>query len=323
MVVCRARSPTNDRCPGLLDPGRGRPAETGLTAPAATIATTRSTTPRKDHPGRHRPRWPRKWRRAGDEARYQRAGGLALGLGCMGMSGMYGPADARGEHRDHPRRARCRHRRSSTPATSTAWATTSCSSRGPARPPARAATAERQVRRPARARRRVAGLRRAPGRGQDCAGLHAQPAGRRAHRHLPPGAPATPRCRSRRRSAPSPSSSRPATSRTSGSPRWAPRPIRRAAAAQPICDLQIEYSLISRGIEEQILPTCRELGIGVTAYGVLSRGLISGHFAADRELAANDFRAAARASPRRTASATGARRGAARGRRRQGHHRAR
>ncbi len=44
----------------------------------------------------------------------------------------------------------------------------------------------------------------------------------------------------------------------------------------PICDLQIEYSLISRGIEQAILPTCRELGIGITAYGVLSRGLISG-----------------------------------------------
>jgi aryl-alcohol dehydrogenase-like predicted oxidoreductase len=54
--------------------------------------------------------------------------------------------------------------------------------------------------------------------------------------------------------------------------------IRRAAAVHPICDLQIEYSLISRGIEDRILPTCRELGIGITAYGVLSRGLISGHW---------------------------------------------
>ena len=67
--------------------------------------------------------------------------------------------------------------------------------------------------------------------------------------------------------------------------------IRRAAATHTICDLQIEYSLISRGIEATILPTCRELGIAVTAYGVLSRGLISGHFSADRELAPNDFRA--------------------------------
>ena len=66
--------------------------------------------------------------------------------------------------------------------------------------------------------------------------------------------------------------------------------IRRAAATHPISDLQIEYSLVSRGIEERILPTCRELGIGVTAYGVLSRGLISGHWTADRQLAANDFR---------------------------------
>ena len=52
--------------------------------------------------------------------------------------------------------------------------------------------------------------------------------------------------------------------------------IRRAAAVVPISDLQIEYSLLSRGIEDDILPTCRELGIGVTAYGVLARGLIGG-----------------------------------------------
>ena len=62
--------------------------------------------------------------------------------------------------------------------------------------------------------------------------------------------------------------------------------IRRAAAVHPIADLQIEYSLISRGIEDEILPTCRELGIGVTAYGVLSRGLISGHWSKDTSGAA-------------------------------------
>ncbi|ANS65117.1 oxidoreductase [Streptomyces lincolnensis] len=67
--------------------------------------------------------------------------------------------------------------------------------------------------------------------------------------------------------------------------------IRRAAAVAPVADLQIEYSLISRGIEESVLPVTRELGISVTAYGVLSRGLISGHFSADRQLAADDFRA--------------------------------
>ncbi len=57
--------------------------------------------------------------------------------------------------------------------------------------------------------------------------------------------------------------------------------IRRAAVVHPISDLQIEYSLIARGIEDAILPTCRELGIGVTAYGVLARGLISGHWSKD------------------------------------------
>lgn len=66
--------------------------------------------------------------------------------------------------------------------------------------------------------------------------------------------------------------------------------IRRAAAVQPIADLQIEYSLISRGIEDKILPVCREHGIAVTAYGVLSRGLISGHWRAG-EQRAGDFRA--------------------------------
>src|SRR5207302_3682923 len=67
--------------------------------------------------------------------------------------------------------------------------------------------------------------------------------------------------------------------------------IRRAHAVHPMSDLQIEYSLISRGIEKEILPACRELGIAVTAYGVLSRGLISGHFSAERELDPGDFRA--------------------------------
>ena len=65
--------------------------------------------------------------------------------------------------------------------------------------------------------------------------------------------------------------------------------LRRAAAVHPIADLQIEYSLISRGIEAEILPTARELGVGITAYGVLSRGLLSGHWSADRDV--RDFRA--------------------------------
>jgi aryl-alcohol dehydrogenase-like predicted oxidoreductase len=69
--------------------------------------------------------------------------------------------------------------------------------------------------------------------------------------------------------------------------------IRHAAAVREICDVQLEYSLISRGIERMVLPACRELGIAVTAYGVLSRGLISGHFSAGRELAPGDFRSRA------------------------------
>jgi aryl-alcohol dehydrogenase-like predicted oxidoreductase len=65
--------------------------------------------------------------------------------------------------------------------------------------------------------------------------------------------------------------------------------IRRAEAVHPIVDLQIEYSLVSRGIEDGVLATCRELGIGITAYGVLSRGLIGGHWRADA-VRPGDFR---------------------------------
>ncbi|MEV0234397.1 aldo/keto reductase [Nonomuraea sp. NPDC050786] len=67
--------------------------------------------------------------------------------------------------------------------------------------------------------------------------------------------------------------------------------IRRANAVHPIADVQLEYSLLSRGIERDILPACRELGVAVTAYGVLSRGLLSGHWSKERELGKGDFRA--------------------------------
>jgi aryl-alcohol dehydrogenase-like predicted oxidoreductase len=66
-----------------------------------------------------------------------------------------------------------------------------------------------------------------------------------------------------------------------------PETIRRAHAVHPIADLQIEYSLISRGPETAIFPLLDELGIGVTAYGVLSRGLLSG----STPTAPNDLRA--------------------------------
>jgi len=67
--------------------------------------------------------------------------------------------------------------------------------------------------------------------------------------------------------------------------------IRRAHAVHPIADVQIEYSLISRRVEDEILPACRELGVSITAYGVLSRGLISGHWSRERAAESGDFRA--------------------------------
>jgi aryl-alcohol dehydrogenase-like predicted oxidoreductase len=66
-----------------------------------------------------------------------------------------------------------------------------------------------------------------------------------------------------------------------------PDTLRKAHSTHPICDLQIEYSLISRGPEKKIFPVLKELVIGVTAYGVLSRGLLSGSIPA----ASGDFRA--------------------------------
>ena len=66
--------------------------------------------------------------------------------------------------------------------------------------------------------------------------------------------------------------------------------LRRAHAVHPIADLQIEYSLLSRGIEARILPTCRELGVGITAYGVLTHGLLSGRWSKERATVPGDFR---------------------------------
>jgi aryl-alcohol dehydrogenase-like predicted oxidoreductase len=65
--------------------------------------------------------------------------------------------------------------------------------------------------------------------------------------------------------------------------------IRRAQAVYPVSGLQIEYSLMSRGIEAEVLPAVRELGISVTAYGILSRGLLSS--ASARAIGAGDPRA--------------------------------
>ncbi len=65
--------------------------------------------------------------------------------------------------------------------------------------------------------------------------------------------------------------------------------IRRAQAVHPIADVQLEYSLLSRDIEADILPTCRELGIGITAYGVLSHGLLSGQWSKESSPAPGSF----------------------------------
>jgi len=77
----------------------------------------------------------------------------------------------------------------------------------------------------------------------------------------------------------------------------APETIRRAHAVHPITALQSEYSLWSRDVEDEILPTCRELGIGFVAYSPLGRGFLSGRFSSPDELDDGDFR---RSGPRFT-----------------------
>ena len=71
--------------------------------------------------------------------------------------------------------------------------------------------------------------------------------------------------------------------------------LRRAVAVHPIAALQTEYSLWTRHVEEEILPTCRELGIGFVPYSPLGRGFLSGKIKTPDDLAENDFR---RANPR-------------------------
>ena len=96
--------------------------------------------------------------------------------------------------------------------------------------------------------------------------------------------------RSRRPSARWPSSSPRARSATSGSRRPAPATIRRAHAVHPITALQTEYSLWTRDVEAEILPTLQELGIALVAYSPLGRGFLSGRFSSPDELDADDYR---------------------------------
>ncbi len=70
----------------------------------------------------------------------------------------------------------------------------------------------------------------------------------------------------------------------------APETLRRGHAEHPITALQTEYSLWTRDVEEEILPTCRELGVGFVAYSPLGRGFLSGRFKSPEELDEDDFR---------------------------------
>jgi aryl-alcohol dehydrogenase-like predicted oxidoreductase len=74
-----------------------------------------------------------------------------------------------------------------------------------------------------------------------------------------------------------------------------PQTLRRAVKVHPIAALQTEYSLWSREPEEEILSTCRELGVGFVAYSPLGRGFLTGHFTRFEDLSADDYR---RNSPR-------------------------
>ena len=70
----------------------------------------------------------------------------------------------------------------------------------------------------------------------------------------------------------------------------APETIRRANAVHPITAVQTEYSLWSRDPEAEVLPTCRELGIGFVPYSPLGRGFLAGRFTSPDELDEHDFR---------------------------------
>ena len=69
-----------------------------------------------------------------------------------------------------------------------------------------------------------------------------------------------------------------------------PKTLRRAAAIHPIASLQSEYSILSRDVEAEVLPACRELGVGFLAYSPLGRGLLSGRFRSRADFGADDYR---------------------------------
>jgi aryl-alcohol dehydrogenase-like predicted oxidoreductase len=69
-----------------------------------------------------------------------------------------------------------------------------------------------------------------------------------------------------------------------------PRTLRRACAVHPIASLQTEYSLLARDVEAEVLPTCRELGVGFLAYSPLGRGLLTGRWRSRADFTADDYR---------------------------------
>ena len=118
---------------------------------------------------------------------------------------------------------------------------------------------------------------------------------RRPHRPLLPAPRRPRRRRSRRPSARWPSSSQEGKVRYLGLSEAAPDTLRRANAVHQITALQTEYSLWSREPEDEILPTCRELGIGFVAYSPLGRGFLTGAIQSIDDLDEDDYR---RFSPR-------------------------
>ena len=152
--------------------------------------------------------------------------------------------------------------------------------RGARRPrdprPPRRGRARDQVRDRARRRRPPDGHQRPPG--VRARGLRGEPAAPRRRDDRPlPAAPRRPRRRrSRRRSARSPSSSTEGKVRYIGLSEALAPDLRRAAAVHPITSLQSEYSLLERGVEDEVLDTCEELGIGFLPFAPLVRGLLAG-----------------------------------------------